>query len=561
MWQQFWFQNIHYTLEVFVAFLMVTASLIYLDAWLTGRDSKTFLRTIGFFILGIWSFIGAAPEGIIGIERLGGAERLSDITGLVGFGLVLLSLLIDPVPVKPGEKPIRFFSKIWSKLSRPLAVVPPTAGSLWQRFSEFFQGALPIFIAVVSEPKMWMFLMSAFITVLLWLHYSKGIQSEWKFFYLGFLAFTISLLLSTSYLWQESPNVLLSNVLAPFQIVWILEHAVKFIGGLCLGLWAWGFVRFLIFPQIFSGFIALSFVIFVSTTILYTGFLLNRTQETIIAGLETNVKTMEFALDKIQKSAILAARITSTNPQVREAAKRDDKDALFKNLNSLMFENGTDFMLVVNRGAEVLMRAEDKERFGDSLAEDPIVWRALEGKAVVTTDSKSSVTMPQVSIRASSPIIDTAETGQLEIIGAVVTGFILDTAFVDGIKKVTGLDITVFAEDTSVATTFTVPETQQRLIGAREVNQQVTDTVLKKAETFTGSAMILSQPFLAVYVPIEDIEETVTGMVFTGRSQKSILDLVSETMRLTFSISIILMIAFIGPIAWLARFITRHQQI
>ena len=207
------------------------------------------------------------------------------------------------------------------------------------------------------------------------------------------------------------------------------------------------------------------------------------------------------------------------------------------------------------------MRAEDRERFGDSIADDPIVWRALDGKAVVTTDTQQVVTIPTVSIRASSPIVDTSEAGDLEIVGAIITGFVLDTAFVDGIKKITDLDITVFADDQSIATTFTMPETGRRLIGAREPDQRIVNAVLKEGGTYTGTSSILNRPFLAAYIPIQDIEETTIGMFFTGRSQASILTLVGDTMRLTFSVSVLLMILFILPIGWLARFISHHQQV
>lgn len=596
MWQQFWIQNTHYILEVFVGFLMVTASWIYFDGWLVERRLKTLTRALGFLMLAVWSFLDAVPLGIAGIEQLADPKKLADLSGLLGFGLLFVSLLIDPVPVKPGERPILFFSKLWEKIAPgSFAMIPPGLSflailrdlpakipSLFSRFPtsvtgirdllikmpEFFRRlailSLPVLtgiVAVLTEPKVWMFLLSVLITTFLWLHYKRGIQSEWKFFYLGFFFFSVALAFALGGVFQGTTNVLLANLLAPYQLIWIFEHGIKFVGALLLGIWAWGFIRFRIFPQIFSSFIALSFVIFLTTTIIYTGFLLNRTQESTIKNLETNVKTLDFALQKVKESAILAARIASANTQVREAVRGNEKEALFQNLNTLMFENETDFMLALNTGGEVLMRAEDKERFGDSLADDPVVWRALDGKAVVTTFTERGVTIPTVSIKASAPIVDTSETGEPEIIGAIVTGFLLDTAFVDGIKKLTDLDITVFANDTSSATTFTVPESQFRLIGTRELNQRILNTVLKEGMTYTGTASIMNRPFLAAYIPFRDIEETTVGMFFTGRSQASILAVVSDTIQLTFSISILLMILSILPLAWLARFISYHQQV
>ena len=125
MWEQFWVQNIHYVIEVFIGFLMVTAGWIYLDGWLVEKRAKTLLRTIGFFSLAIWSFLGATPLGIIGIETFEEAEKIVDIAGLIGFGLLLLSLFMDPIPVRPGGKPVWLLSKLWKQnLAKSLITIP-----------------------------------------------------------------------------------------------------------------------------------------------------------------------------------------------------------------------------------------------------------------------------------------------------------------------------------------------------------------------------------------------------------------------------------------------------
>ncbi|MFC1701074.1 cache domain-containing protein [Patescibacteria group bacterium] len=539
MWTQFWVQNIHYVIEVFVAFVMLISAWVHLDGWFINRKLKTFFRSIGFFVLMFWSLSNAAPIKIIEFVKIVNPERFTNFLGLIGFGFIFLSLIVDPVPVKPGKKLPKFFSKLWPE---SLAIIP-------------FIGGILISI------KGWTLILSIIITILFWLHYSYGIQSEWRFLYLGFLVISFALVFSIASIWQESSNVLLARLAAPYSFIWMLEHGIKLAAVLLLGVWAWGFVRFRLFLQLFASFIALAFIIFIITTITYSGFLLNNMQQRTIDDLEINVKTLDYALNKMKESAILAARIASTNSQVKEAINRNDKDALFSNLSVLMFENETDFMMALNTGGEVLIRAEDKEQFGDSMADDPVVWRALDGKAVVTIFSEEGVTIPKVSIKASSPIIDASKTGEPEIIGAVVTGYLLDLAFVDGIKNITGLDVMVFADNTISATTFASPESQIRMIGVKESDDNVLDTVLKKGNNFTGTVSIFNRSFLAAYIPLQDVEETTIGMLFTGKSKGSILDVASETMQVTFLISILLMIFSILPLWWLARFISYNQNI
>jgi len=626
MWEQFWIQNINYVIQVFIAFWMITACWIYLDGWFLERKAKTFLRSLGFFILTIWAFLGAIPFSTLSAEQFALVERLLNISGILGFGLILLSLLIDPIPVKPNTKPVDFFfevSETWKKFlskirnkNQKVAPPPPlsqeiagttskglsffltiaqkgkillkkikekkkfppggvaaigmfgtlsnVSGNIRSMAENIFLFLFPIaiiFLKILIEPKLWMLIFSIIITILLWLHYIRGIQSEWKYFYRGFLWISIALALSLTSLWQDSSNVAVRELLAPFHAVWILEHLLKLVGAVLLGVWAWGFIRFRLFPQILSSFVAFTFIIFMSTTIIYTGFLLKRMQDDAVISMATNIKTVDFALSKVKDSAVLAARIASINPQLKEAVRRDDKDALYQNLNALVFENETDFMLVVNTGGEILMRAEDRERYGDSIADDPIVWRALDGKAVVTTVATQGVTVPTVSIRAASPIVDTSEAGDPEIIGAVITGFLLDTAFVDGMKKITGLEITIFSDNIRSATTLVIPESQFRLIGTQEVNEEILDTVLRRGESFTGTTKVINQSFLAAYIPIKDVEETEIGMFFTGRSHASILAAAGETMQLTFVVSILLMIVALFALWWTARFIAYHQKI
>lgn len=563
MWEQFWIRNAHYVLETFFSFSLLTAGWIYVDGWIIERKAKTLIRAAGFLTLSLWAILGAAPIPII-------REAFSDLIGLGGFFLLLASLLIDPVPVRPGQAPPRILSKHWLRalwlalgLGVVLLILPYISSLSFLRSLAFFS-LLPSWtvpVRILLEPRVWMLAIAALIAFFFRLHYEQGIQREWKLIYYAFFFIAISLVFSTAALWQDSDNVLLSRILAPYHLVWIIEHAVKLVGGVFLGSWAWGFIRFRVFPQIFSSFVALAFVTFVLTTITYTGFMLTRISASTADDLRTNVRTLEFALGKVKESAILAARITAANPQIREAIRQGDRDALFQNLNTLMFENKTDFMMAVNTGGEVITRAEDRDRFGDSIAEDPVVWRALDGKAVVTTATRKEIATPTVSIRAASPIVDASESGEPEVIGAIVTGYLLDLAFVDGIKELTNLDITVYASDTSAATTFIVSDTGMRLLGARETNRTITDAVLKKGTAYLGSSAVLNQPFLAAYIPLKDVENTTIGMLFTGRSQAAILALATDTMRLSFSISILLMLLSVAPLWLLSRFITYNQNI
>ena len=555
MWFLFWAQNSHYILEVFTAFIAFTSAWIFIDSWVVKKELKTLLRSIGFFVLALASFADAAPIGSAGL----GAMTLG--TQLGGAGLILLSLLLDPVPVRPETQ-----SKVPLPSSASMITIGMggSLGILLERLGmtkDLISGTGAQALALVSNTGLWLTLILGFITFLLWFHYHVGIQREWKFLFLGFLLLTLSASATILYAWQDSENVLVSSLLQPSRAVWITEHVLKLAGAMLVAIWTWGFIRFRIFPQLFISFVALSFLIFVTTTVVYTGLILRGVQQDAIQSLATNVKTLDFAMRELKDNAILAAKIAAANDNTKSAIRIGSQDALFSILNTLMFENGTDFMAAVNRGGEVLMRAEDRTHLGDSLAEDPVVWRAFDGKSVVTSFIEPGLTVPRFTIRAASPIIDTDSEGEPEITGAVITGFIIDDAFVEGVKKITDLDVTIYAGAIRSASTFRLPGTQARLVGTREDDQRILDVVLKQARAYTGPVEVLNEPYFAAYTPIKDVEDTPVGMFFTGRSQAVVLEAASNTLRLTFGVSILLMLGIILPIYWLARFITHHQEV
>lgn len=555
MWFNFWIQNSHFVIEIFFAFIMLVSVWIFLDSWAIKRETKIFFRSFGFIILTLWAFLDAA---LINLDKF---EFLKEWLGVIGFGLILLSLIIDPVPVRPEgiKTSIKNLSIIigvgFGSLISTTADIKNITFDFFRNFVEIIE----IIVPFLKEGVIWQTIFLAIIVFLLHRHYARGLQIEWKFLFRGFLFIFFSSAITILFLWKNSENILIFKSLQDYGIVWIIEHILNFIGAFFIGIWTWGFIRFRIFPQLFISIIAFAFIIFVFTTIIYTGLLLKSVQDDAISNLEINAKIFDLSLRELKNEAILTAKIAAGKSNVREAIKKDEKEALFGALNNLMFENDVDFMAAVNKGGEVLMRAEDKNHFGDSLAEDPVVWRALDGKSVVTAFIEPGATVPQMTIRAASPIIDLSDEGNPEIIGATITGFIIDSAFVDGIKKLTGLDVAIFANDIRAATTFSVAEA--RLLGTRETDQRIIDKVLKKSEVFSGTALILNQPFYSAYVPLKDIENTTIGMVFTGRSQISILRSASDIIATTFGIAVFLMIVMVLPIYFLTRFITIQQNV
>lgn len=91
--------------------------------------------------------------------------------------------------------------------------------------------------------------------------------------------------------------------------------------------------------------------------------------------------------------------------------------------------------------------------------------------------------------------------------------------FVDMIKQETGEEVTIFLNDTRIATT--VVDNGKKATGT-EAAKEVTDTVLIGNKDYIGNAKVLNKPYEVKYVPIRDKEDKTVGMIFIGIEKSKI---------------------------------------
>ena len=152
------------------------------------------------------------------------------------------------------------------------------------------------------------------------------------------------------------------------------------------------------------------------------------------------------------------------------------------------------------------------------------------------------------SIRASSPVMANGET-----VGIIVAGFPLDNALADGLKKITGLEMSIFEADTRAATTLFNPDGRTRSVGIKQTDPRVSQSVLQQGNELTLRTLILSRPYLASYLPIRNAANEIVGMVSAAEPQQEVLDIVQTTNRLTLIVVMIIMLIIVTPIYLMTR--------
>ena len=134
----------------------------------------------------------------------------------------------------------------------------------------------------------------------------------------------------------------------------------------------------------------------------------------------------------------------------------------------------------------------------------------------------------------------------------------MDNAFVSGVKKATGLDSSIYAGNTVSATTFLAPDGISRWIGLKETSSPVIKSVLNRGQTFKGALSFQNRQFLAVFMPLKDVNNNVIGMLFIGQPQVSVLQTAGRAVELTFVVTALLLILTFLPAYFIAKNIAKQ---
>ena len=513
------FNTGHFALAAFTAFVFFAAGLLFLDSWQIDKLKKTLLiRSVGFFLLSTSSVLHATS---IETSLLIAVLQFLKVFGLI---LILISLVTEPVLHKPGKTLAIFFPLSLPALS--LSLIP-------------LSSVLMLLIAA------WYFR-----------RLIEGLEHQLKSASIAFFLLSLGEFLRISSAWSVTSNVFWSKLLADYSFIWNLEHLFEATGILILALWVFGYIRFRLQIELFVMTFASTLVIFVVTTFLFTFILLKNLEEDALSHLKTDVNVLQYALDRLQLETLSHARAVAQDSDFKQAFT-NNSERLYTITSDFMLLQNTNFLDVASSSGEVLIRAEDRERKGDNIAYDPVVKSALAGQQLATIISKEGITSSEVLIKAAIPI---KKTKSSSVAGVVSTGFVIDSAFVDGVKDITGLDAAVFGGNKRAATTFVAPDGKSRFVGTLETNKDILRKVLEKGEDYIGTSNVLNQPYYTAYAPLKTYGGKPIGMLFVGKPQITLYKTAQKSIELTFLGSVILMILSIIPAYFLSRYIVENLE-
>ncbi|HEX8182578.1 MAG TPA: cache domain-containing protein [Candidatus Saccharimonadales bacterium] len=591
---QFFGQNIHFAISLFAALVFFAVFWLEFDAWLAKRAPKELIQWSSFLLIAL-SFLFSATiieQSVLGQSFFGSlSETIAFVLRALGYIGIIIAQLLDPLQKIPELKGVQ--AEEFVDTPAPVASEQPKSASLTPAPLTHAQSvsALPTsesgvqvavhphstpaghihkkpakkpakrmqavgFASLPNVAQLLLPLSALAIAALYWRRATTGLERHYKPVAISFgLLFLYETLALTS-LWQDSSNPQVAALVAAFGPLWIVQQLVLLAAVIVLGRWVWQYLTRRFLSQLFMIFTSLTLAIFLLTTISFTFLLVSNIQKSSLDNLKTAAAVLGYAIDGKKAETLANTQSIAENPDIARAVSAKDHTALIGLTQSFLRDKKQSSLLITNDSGQVLLRAEDPDRYGDSVSSDTLVRRALIGQPSSSVTSREGVLAPVIYIKSTIPI---REPGG-RVVGTATASLVADNAFVDGIKRSTGLDSAIYAGSIRSATTFVAPDGVSRWIGVKETSSEVQNTVLKQRRTFQGPIEVQNRGYLAVYAPLKDIDNTVIGMLFIGQPKSNILQAAGRSIELTFAVTALLLILSIIPAYLIAKYLAYQLE-
>lgn len=518
---RFLFANIGFIISIFSGLVFFSLGLLYFDSSNVQKKNKNLIkRSLGFFLLAISS---------VGFSVFFNTDQykiLFELIRIFGLLIIWLSLMTEPILSPPiNNKNLLLFIPL--------------------NFGLFYFSSLPISAILFLA-----------ISITYFRKAEEGYEKQLKPASIGFLILSIAEFIGISFFWKNTSNVYFSKILSDYNLVWSVQQIIILLGLVILARWAWGYIRFRLQIQLFITTVTMTLIIFIITTAFFTSVLLKNIEDNVLSQLTTDARVLQYSIEKLQEKILSDVQTISQDEKIINAFIDNDKNKLYELTSEYLISKNASSLFTIDKEGNVIMSAEDKDKTGNNILTDPIVKNSIEGRRSSTITIGYGNLIPSVEILAASPIKNSSD----QVIGAISTGIVIDNAFVDGLKKTTGLDISVYSGEQRSATTFIASDGLSRFLGTKETNSKVINTVLKNNEIFTGAINVLNQPYYAVYAPLKSFGDKPIGMLFIGKLQTTLFESANKSLELTFLGSLILMILSIIPAFYISKYINKQIE-
>ena len=484
--------NLHFTIELVGALVFFMMAWLAIDAYMVGRQSQALLRIIGFSLIGLWQIIYAFTFG-------------SDLVNIAGSFLYLFGILLVVVSFFTGPRV--------TIPSATAVVLIPAFGSI----SPFIGGLSVIGLGIISY--------------LSFRQFKREFNQSLKYFWIGFLVLAAAAVIF----------LFLGHTSAGAIIVYFFQAG----GFAVLAMWVWQYLKLRLRESMVLIFISMTLFIATIVTLAFSTILISKIESETRNNLTIDARVLDLTVRGLIEEASAKAKFLAQTGDISTALAQNNMSELERLMTLALDKEKLGFLLVTDKSGSVVLRAHALTRRGDSVGSERAVEEALGGATFATIESSPG---EKFSIRAAVPLYRKGE-----ITGTLVAGFPLDNVFADKMKKITGLEMSIYENDTIVATTALGADGRTRLSGILIGDQSVKNAVLEKGEAATARVELRGESFLASYLPVMNADGKIVGMFSASKPQQDILAIANTTNRLTLITVTLILLILTFPIYALTR--------
>ena len=526
-------QIAHFAISLFGGLIFLACGWLYFDSWNSKKSPKGLLTVIGFVFLGFAFALSSAEIKNISTNISAYSNYLELVSAYVktfGFFLLTLGLLMEPLQKKP----------VYQESTNALAASNAASAGY---FSIQIKPVLFFFPPVLS-----------FITGILYLRKGYlGLEGHLRPVGFSFILISLSELLNFVSNTFPLKNIAVYNLLSGFGPLWIIQNIIFLLAIILLAKWVFGYLLKRVQTQLVLIISSVALVIFLFTTVVFSVILLGNIQKDTYSQLRSDAGILSYSLKNKQQEALSDAKFIAGNQELKKAIIDNDRKKIKDQVTSLILNKKASSLMVVSNEGVVLARGEEPDRIGDSLYSDPVFKRTLEKGEVASFKTGGSSLIPVVSVVGASLISDTGK-----YLGAVIVAYDIDSAFADGVKESTNLDVSIYSGNIRSATTFVSPDGKSRWVGIKEDNKKITDAVLKNGQYFAGEVNILNSFYLSVFAPIKDMDNNPIGMIYVGKDYLDVLSVVAASIEITFLFIALSMLLWLIPSFLISKYIANQ---
>ena len=224
--------------------------------------------------------------------------------------------------------------------------------------------------------------------------------------------------------------------------------------------------------------------------------------------------------------------LSADRADVQKAMATKDYDTLSNIMEYFSEQLDYEGFAFVDNTGRVVIGDDEVLISGASLASIKAIQKALKGEQFYGYEPIGNAVYGMIY---ATPIIYAGR-----VVGATVAVYDLASEdFITLMKNGYDVDCTVFYGDERVQSTI------DKAVGTKLENEEVKEIVFSKGEEFIGEVKINGRNFFAIYSPIKDAGDEITGMIFIAKDLDLVTRTTFETMRIVIPSSIFMIVLFV----------------